>query len=352
AAVECPTGRHTPLTVADSPVVLHGRPEARVNDHQAHGISLPSVQEAPDRDPVAAEDSPDEIRIRHRLWLIAMNAESCHPSLLDQPDDLKLDLARVVQDRTGLGAGNKRVWGAIAAVGKALGDVRNALFPGQSLQERARLAQQGQIEAPGRQENASCDRLPRLGLVVKRAVGLEKTNRQTHFARPCPERFHLLQDQTLDLSGRDHLLAPAEPLPIGEAGMGANDDGTISRRPQRLANRCGIAGMGTAADACGRYTLQEIPVALTTLAKVRVQVDGSPWRVSPRLQVAHHAWPRIPWARLAGTGSGRRPGSGRTPVQHRRSATGCGPAGATHRAIRGDRFRSGAPRSPPSRPAP
>ena len=38
----------------------------------------------------------------------------------------------------------------------------------------------------------------------------------------------LLQDQTLDLPGRDHLRAPAEPLPIGVAGMGADDDGTIS----------------------------------------------------------------------------------------------------------------------------
>src|SRR5208337_3916049 len=106
AAVECPTGRHSPLPVADAPGVLHGRPETRVNDHQAHGISLPSGQEAPDRDPVAAEDPPDEISIRHRPWLIAVNAESCHRSLLDQPDDLELDLVRVVKDRTWFGARN------------------------------------------------------------------------------------------------------------------------------------------------------------------------------------------------------------------------------------------------------
>ena len=111
------------------------------------------------------------------------------------------------------------------------------------LQKRARLSQQGKPE-PGRRREDSARHLAfSLGLVVECAMWLEKTNGQPLLASQGPELGGLLQDQVLDLGGRDAPLAPAKAFPIGIARVSADGDSPIPGDAERLADRRGVSRM-------------------------------------------------------------------------------------------------------------
>ena len=78
-----------------------------------------------------------------------------------------------------------------------------------------------------------------LRLIVECAVGLDEAEGQTDLQGQAGQRLELFEDQPLDLSGGDVVLATAESLAVGEAGVVGADARAPSprRRVARIAAR-------------------------------------------------------------------------------------------------------------------
>jgi hypothetical protein len=222
---------------------------------------------------VFRQDSADKLRVGNGARIITVYAQRCDSSGCRQAKDLGFHLAGIVKNGVWLGSGHERAVASVAAVGKALGDVADPLLTRQSFHQSARLPQERHAEmecCPG--HPAGNFGLP-LRLVVERTMRLEKPNLHANLGCQCLQARHLFTDELVYCVRSYILIAPPKSLSVRVTWMGADGRALPAGGKQRLANRFGIAGMGTAADARGRHKLEQRQVIAAAFAQIGVQVD-------------------------------------------------------------------------------
>ena len=109
--------------------------------------------------------------------VVAVQAERVDP-LLDEANDLGLDLDGIMEEGVRLVAGDEPAVGPIATVGESFREIPDPPTGGLGVQEAPGLAQDRQLQAGRRVEDAPGDLRLALGLVVEGAVRLEEAEGQ------------------------------------------------------------------------------------------------------------------------------------------------------------------------------
>jgi len=196
----------------------------------------------------------------------------------DQRTNLVRHLVRVREHCMRLGARKQRAIRAISPVGEGFSGERMSHRRCGPLHRRAGPPNQSQrrIECPDPGKDGNRQRVVGLGLVVERTVGLDVAERGPLRSSDGLKRTKLIEDEVGDLvSGQVHR-APAETLPVSEAGMRTDGDPVAERQRNRGTHGVGVTGVKAAGNVRRADQREErrfrVPLPL---ADIGVQVDRS-----------------------------------------------------------------------------